>query len=140
MTYEQRRYGFDSLRLLAAGAAGTARDWALGRSPNTVSGDVPCLEGTIHHIVVELPDTGQTDTLELYDVTNVNQVATSTPVLIVRPWGAATTGSYTIQVHRRFSNGMVVRSPSGAGELNTANVCVMYAASSTQKPGWVYMR
>lgn len=137
MTYDNRRYGFDSLRILAGSGN---RIWALGRSPNVVSGDVSCLKGTIHHVIVELPESAtQTNTFELYDIANVNQIATATPVLVIRPWGAATQGSYPVPVHRQFINGMVVQSPATA-PLDVANVIVMYAPSSTQETGWVYVR
>ena len=74
MTYEQRRYGFTSLRI--SPVAGN-RSFALGVSANPLTGDQRTLKGTIHHIIVELPESAaQTDVLELYDVANVNEVAT----------------------------------------------------------------
>lgn len=133
MTYAQRRYGFDSLRLVAPGTA----NFALGVSASAVTGSVVTLKGVIHHIVVELPQSAaQTDSIELHDTANVNLVGASTLVAMLKPWGATTTGSYTIPIHRQFRGGMVVRTNA----VGTANFTVMYAPSSMQDPGWVYVR
>lgn len=110
MTYSTHRYGFDSLRILAAGI------YVPGVATTAVVGNLQSRRGTMHHMVVELPQSAaQTMTVEFYDIDNINLIGTSTPVLILRPWGAVTQGSYTVPIHRNFMRGIVVQTNNNGG-------------------------
>src|SRR3990170_7258446 len=111
MTYELRHHGFQSLRMVANAAI---QIWRPGVAlAAAAAGSTGAAQpGTVDGLIVERPDTtigANADAVEFYDIADAGQIATSTPVLILRPWGLATQGSYTIPVHRYFVNGIVVR-------------------------------
>lgn len=115
MPYARRRYGFETLRVVAA--AGD-RIFAPGAALGVVAAgtNLRTRPGTIHAILVELPDSqlAPNNIIELYDLANVNlivPVPAPVPVMVLRPFAAAATDpSFVIPVHRHFHNGMIVRS------------------------------
>lgn len=123
MTYQTHRYGFDSLRILAAAT------YAPGASTVAVTGSFATRCGTLHHLVVERPDTGQTMTVSIYDCENISQVGAGTLVLLLRPWGIATDGSRTIPIHRNFMRGIVVVTNNANGD-----VTVVYGPAGGKMP------
>jgi hypothetical protein len=110
MTYERYHQGFQSFRILSA--AGT-RVFLPGVQPSLsapVTGVFRPRRAVLDQVIVELRDNLAADLIEFYDEVEFNTAAVpSAPVLLLRPWQVASAGSFTLEVHREFSRGLVVR-------------------------------
>lgn len=124
MSYDDTR-GFQSFRIRAAAGArlfvpGSQLWTANVAAAAANSGANP---GTLDSMVVELPDTAAADVIEFYDLPNISLVPASTPVLVLRPWGSATQGTYTIVVQRAFQYGIIAH----CNTMVTADVNLTYS-------------